>query len=295
MPAKHKSHCRCLPAALFAVAMLSAAPAAAQSDLSERLTDHILELHRLDFNHRLESEFEQQKNLLGSQETAERAEKLRGLLKKRAAVYEAVAEFDRAEDDFNEMVDVRPQIPDVYCDRGYFYIRQSRFADAARDFMTGSRLAPTRATFRYGAGRALALMGDRGDALRQYDEAIRLAPQDSAPVLARADLLLQLGRYAEARADYDRALILGLARADTFFGYFGRGYASIFTGDYNGAVRDMDAALAVRPGMINAVVWRGYARERMGQRNLALEDYEAALRLSPNNDWIRSSINRMRS
>jgi tetratricopeptide (TPR) repeat protein len=295
MPANRKSHRVRLPAALAAILVLSAVPAAADSDLSERLTDQILELHRVNFNYRLESEFQQQKNLLGSQETAERAEKLRGLLKKRAAIYEAVAEFDRAEDDFNEMVAVRPQNPDVYYDRGYFYLRQSRFADAVHDFMTGSRLAPTQATFSYGAGRAFDLMGDGDDALQQYDEAIRLAPRDSAPVLARADLLLHLGRYGEARADYDRALTLGLARADRFFGYFGRGYARIFTGDYNGAVRDMDAALAARPGMINAVVWRGYVRERLGQRDLALEDYEAALRLSPKNDWIRSSISRMRS
>jgi tetratricopeptide (TPR) repeat protein len=294
MPSNRNSHSSRLPAALAVILMLSAAPAAAESDLSDRLTDQVMELHRY-FNHRLESEFQQQKNLLGSQETAERAEKLRGLLKKRAAIYEAVDEFDRAEDDFNEMVDIRPQNPDVYYDRGYFYIRQSRFADAVHDFMTGSRLAPAQATFSYGAGRAFALMGDGDDALRQYDEAIRLAPRDSAAVLARADLLLHLGRYAQARAGYDRALTLGLARADQFFGYFGRGYASIFTGDYNAAIRDMNAALAAQPGMINAVVWRGYARERMGQRELALEDYEAALRLSPKNSWIRSSISRMRS
>jgi Flp pilus assembly protein TadD len=57
----------------------------------------------------------------------------------------------------------------------------------------------------------------------------------------------------------------------------------------------MDLALSVRPDMINAVVWRGYAQERLGQRQQALADYETALRVSPNNDWIRSSIRRMRS
>jgi hypothetical protein len=57
----------------------------------------------------------------------------------------------------------------------------------------------------------------------------------------------------------------------------------------------MNAALGVRPGIVGAVVWRGYARERLGERSGALDDYEAALRLSPSDDWIRSSVRRMRS
>jgi Tfp pilus assembly protein PilF len=77
--------------------------------------------------------------------------------------------------------------------------------------------------------------------------------------------------------------------------YFGRGYAGVFIGDFSGAVRDMDVALAERPEMINAIVWRGYAREKLGQRELALEDYEMAVRLKPQDAWIRSSIKRIRS
>ena len=211
MPA-NRNRCWGGSALVAAMLALAATPAMAEGDLSERLTDQITEMHKLDFNRRLDSEFQKQRDMLGSHETTERSERLRELLKKRATIYEAVAEFDRAEADFNEMVDVRPQNPIVYSDRGYFYIRQSRYADAVRDFTTGSRLAPTQATFSYGAGRALALMGDRSNALQHYDEAIRLAPGDSVPVLARADLLLQLGEYAKARADYGLALICPLGR-----------------------------------------------------------------------------------
>jgi tetratricopeptide (TPR) repeat protein len=115
-------------------------------------------------------------------------------------------------------------------------------------------------------------------------------------ILSRAEALIQLGQYSQARSDYDLALRLGLTRsADRFFAFFGRGYASIFLGDFSSTVRDMNLALALRPDMLNAVVWRGYAQERLGQREHALDDYEAALRISPNDGWISASIRRMRS
>jgi len=285
-------------AAVIATTVAPSLPpaAAADTDLSDRLTDQILQIYRRDFTRQLDSEFEQHKKALGETETSERANRLRVLLKQRADTYETLEEFDRAEADYNARIEVRPLDPSVYSDRGYFYMRQSRYSDAARDFITGSRLQPYDAIFSYGAGRAFARMGAYDDSLEQYAEAIRLAPNDGLPRLSRAEALLELGRYVEARADYDRALTLGLPRApDRYFAFFGRGYDLTRLGDYEGAVRDLNAALRLRPGMINALVWRGYARERLGQRAGALDDYEAALRLSPNDGWIRASIKRMRS
>jgi tetratricopeptide (TPR) repeat protein len=285
-----------LPAILAMVLPLTLASARAQDILSDRLTDQIVQMHRLDLNRRLQSDFEEKKQSLGGEESAERAGGLRELLLSRAATYELLDEFEQAEADYDALLAIKPLNPKIYSDRAYFYMRQGRHSEAVRDFMTGSRLAPTEAAFNYGAGRALTRMRAYADAIEQYTEAIRLAPNDSVPVLSRGEDLIQLGKYAEARADFDRALALGLRRNDDrFFVYFSRGYSNIFVGNFAGAVQDMDAALAVRPGMINAVVWRGYAREKMGQRRRALDDYEAALRLSPKDNWLRSSISRVRS
>lgn len=272
------------------------APAHAEAVLSDRLTDQIVLMQRLEINRQLDAEYEKTKTALGTQATPDGAAKLRELLVNHASVHELFEEIDRAEADFDALLQIEPLDPMIYVDRGYFYMRQRRFSEALRDFMTGSRLAPTVAVFNYGAGRALTRMRAYADATEQYSEAMRLTPNDSVPVMSRAEVYVQLGRYAEARADYDRALALGLRRdMDRFFVYFGRGYSSIFVGDYVGAVSNMDAALAARPGMVNAVVWRGYAHEKLGQRARALDDYEAALRMNPNDDWILSSIRRMRS
>jgi Flp pilus assembly protein TadD len=276
---------------------MSLAPARAEDDvLSDRLTDQILEMNKLDLVRKLDGELERRLREIEQQPTAERASKLRELLRSRAATFESLEDFDRAEADYNTLIGIKPVNPLVYSDRGYFYMRLGRFADAARDFVTGSRLAPAQATFSYGAGRALSRLGDYSTAIAHYNEAVRLAPRDSSPLISRAEAYVQVGKYTEARADYDRAIAFGFRHeGDRFFVYFGRGYASICTGDYDAAVRDMNIALSARPGMVNAVVWRGYAREKLGQREQALADYESALRSNPNDEWIRSSIKRIRS
>jgi tetratricopeptide (TPR) repeat protein len=282
--------------AAFALLLLSSTLASSEQSLSDRLTDQILEMNKVDLVRKLDNELERRSRELGSELTVERANKLRDLLRKRAATFESLEDFDRAEADYNALVEVKPLNPLVYTDRGYYLMRQGRFDEAARDFLAGSRLAPTQSAFSYAAGRALSRKGDYVTAISHYDEAIRLAPRDSVPLLSRAEAYVQVSRYAEARRDYDRAIALGIRRdGDRFFVYFGRGYASVLLGDYEAAVRDLNAALAARPGMVNAVVWRGYAREKLGQRDLALVDYEEALRSNPNDDWIRTSIRRVRS
>jgi tetratricopeptide (TPR) repeat protein len=45
-------------------------------------------------------------------------------------------------------------------------------------------------------------------AISHYDEAVRLAPDDAYAAACRADLLTDLGRYADAAAEYERTLEL---------------------------------------------------------------------------------------
>lgn len=67
--------------------------------------------------------------------------------------------------------------------------------------------------FRYTPGtsdaqRALTLWrgGQREQALEAYDTAIEQLPKDSSLLLNRANLKFELGRYADAASDYDRAM-----------------------------------------------------------------------------------------
>src|SRR3984957_13344861 len=189
-----------LCAASVLIALVSLVSARAEDDLSDRLTDQILEMNKLDLVRKLDSEFERRTRELGQSPTIERANKLRELLKSRAATYESLEDFERAEGDYNALVEIKPINPNVYTDRGYFYMRQGRYSEAVRDFTTGSRIAPAQSSFNYGAGRALSRMGDYATAIDHYNEAIRLAPRDGVLLLSRAEAYVQVRKYTEARA-----------------------------------------------------------------------------------------------
>lgn len=60
-------------------------------------------------------------------------------------------------------------------------------------------LAPESVSAHYNLGHLLAARGEREAALKEYDAVLRLAPRDEDAILARADLLSQWERFAEAR------------------------------------------------------------------------------------------------
>jgi len=286
----------CLAAVFAAAIVLSPAAARAEPERSYQPLGQVLAMNKVDLVRKLDSELGRYRTELGPEQTAVKADKMQEFFKRTASIYETLEDFERAEASYDALVGVQPDSPTVYTERGYFYMRQHRFKDAMRDFMRGLDLAPSQSDFHYAVGRALSRMGDHAAAIPRFTEAIRLAPRDSVALVARAEAYVQAGQYAEARADFDRAIALGLHReGDPFFVYFGRGYADIRLADYEAAVRDMTAAQSMRPELIHPVVWRGYAREQMGRRELALADYESALRTSPNDEWIRASITRVRS
>lgn len=284
------------PAVSAIVVALSLANAHAENASSEHRGAAVPELRKPESIRKSDGELDRLKSTLRQEATVERANEVRKLLKVRAMTYESLDDFDRAEVEYKDFVNVKPVDPAVYLDRGYFYMRQNLFDAALKDFMAGSRLAPTQPSFNYAAGRALVRMGDHAAAIAQYSEAIRLAPGDSDAVLSRAEAYARIEMHAQARTEFDRAIALGLRNeADRFVAYFGRGYANIRLGDNAAAVSDLDIALSMRPAMATALVWRGYARERLGQRRRALSDYEAALQVNPTDIWIQSSIRRVRA
>jgi tetratricopeptide (TPR) repeat protein len=274
--------------------VITGSPVAAQSSLSEHLAATILharnnDLHRrfgralIDYGHDLEID------------PGAGVGDARQTLLRRAALYEAVKEFAKAEAELTAAVQLSPTA-ELHAARAYYYMRRGRFADALSDFLDGARIAPDNARLRFGAGRVQAALGNYAAAVGFYDQAIRLGRREPTFYLARAEARIHLELPRSAWADYDQALEIKLPRAsDRYYAFLGRGYASLLLADYAGAIADFDNALALDPQAINALLWRGYAREQGGQASLALDDYERAITVDPNDRWARANLQRLRS
>jgi tetratricopeptide (TPR) repeat protein len=284
----------CLCLLVLGSAAIAAPSAEAQANLSEKLTEILKEAQRAEAQRLYERAIELYQQVLGTGMAD--AGQRRELLKLRAVAYERTNELLKAETDFTAAINVEPVDPTAFADRGYFYLRRGRYPDALDDFVAGSRLAPKNAAFQYGAGRVLVAMKNDLGAVALYDDAIKLDPNDGANYLARAEAQLRLKRFDEAVADYSRALKLRLKTPnDWFFAYLGRGYAEIQRDRYDSAVADLDQALRLMPKDFQALLWRGLAHERRGNIDLAIDDYEHAYQLAPRDNWVRVSLQRLRS
>ncbi len=124
------------------------------------------------------------------------------------------------------------------------------------------------------------------EALTACERAIALKPKSkSAEIwMARSNALLQLGRYAEAVASYDR--VIELAPTDSL-ALTRRCEALFQLGNYEDAIASCENAIRVNGNWGNAtpaLAWynRGLGVMKLGQVEQAISSYERALAITPN-------------
>jgi tetratricopeptide (TPR) repeat protein len=272
----------------------SMTPVKAQGSLSEKLTKQIYSAQKSETERQFDNAVKFYNQALGTADEAKVGK--RELLTRRATLYEQIAEFEKAEADLTAALSVEPVDPLAYADRGYFYFRRNRYADALADFVAGWRMQPNAAMFRFAAGRVEAALGNFQRAIECYTDAARLDPADGRSILARAEAYVHLGQFDVARQDYGKALKVGFKRfSDKYYAYLGRGYVHLKLNAYDAAVSDFDDALRLDPDAANAMAWRGYANEKRGRNDLALVDYESAFRHGPNDLWVIAGLKRLRA
>ncbi len=87
--------------------------------------------------------------------------------------------------------------------RGHVAALQGRLDAAAGAYREASRIAPDRSLPYVGLGGVLARLGRSDDSLRAYGAALERSPGDEGAMRGRADVLIALGRRAEAAETLD--------------------------------------------------------------------------------------------
>ena len=126
-------------------------------------------------------------------------------------------------------------------------------------------------------GTARRLRGETDEALKDLDEAVRLAPTADARI-ARGNLRNDRGETAEALADYEAALKIA---PKSPFALNNRGKLRADQGEWAAALADYDAALKELPAFGLALLNRGMARTKQKRFAEAIADYNEAIRLNP--------------
>lgn len=139
-------------------------------------------------------------------------------------------------------------------------------------------------------GSARADIGQHEEAIRDYDEAIRLSGGiDGVAYHNRGASCLALGRCQEAIADYDAAIRLDSTDAAAFAM---RGFAKAEMGMTEEAIVDYTQSIRLQPGDVFPFLNRGRANWETGRHKEAIADFDAAIKLEPDDGgtWLARGI-----
>lgn len=128
-------------------------------------------------------------------------------------------------------------------------------------------------------GAAHKNKGETDRAIQDYDQAIKLDPNDTAAYINRGGANESKRQYDRAIQDYDQAIKLEPSYA---LAYFGRGNAYSGKGETDRAIQNFDQVIKLNPKYDSAFINRGSAYSRKSQYDRAIQDYDQAIKLNPN-------------
>ncbi len=131
---------------------------------------------------------------------------------------------------------------DEYIRRVMDWDREGESQRAISNFDEAIRLDPQDARAYYLRGMAYNRLGQPERAIQDFDEAIRLDPQDPSVYLSRGVTWGTLGEFQRAKSDYDDAIRLDPQYAS---GYYNRAIVHARLGMDREAQRDADRAAAL--------------------------------------------------
>eukprot|EP00668_Euglena_longa_P001084 GGOE01001295.1.p1 GENE.GGOE01001295.1~~GGOE01001295.1.p1 ORF type:complete len:569 (+),score=156.11 GGOE01001295.1:49-1707(+) len=124
---------------------------------------------------------------------------------------------------------------------------------------------------------------------KQRDVQAYLDPQKAQEAKERGNELFKVNKYPEAIHEYDEAI---RRKPDDHTYYSNRAACYMKMGEYSHAMKDCDKALELSPTFVKAMTRKGHCHFWMKEYHKALQWYQQALESEPNNEELRSGVER---
>ena len=162
-----------------------------------------------------------------------------------------------------------PRNHNNYQDRGITYLEKGDYDLAIAEYNETIRLNPDNAVAHNNRGLAYDNKGDYDRAIAEYSEAIRLKPDLALAYNNRGAAYSNKSNFDRAIADSTEAIRL---KPDLALAYYNRGVAYLKKSDYDRAIADLTEAIRLKPDFADAYNNRGIAYSRKWMFRAAAAD-----------------------
>ena len=120
------------------------------------------------------------------------------------------------------------------------------------------------------------------EAIKNYDMAIKLSPQNSSLYEGRGRAKSKMKRNEDAIVDFNKAIEMD---SEPWYVFYWRGIANYELQQYGKSITDFDKFIEISPNHTNAYTVRAHAKHRIRQYSEAITDYSEAISRDPSNQY----------
>lgn len=177
--------------------------------------------------------------------------------------YARSGRVELAQIEYEAVIGIDPQNADAYVSLGQLQLTQGRTQDALASFDRAIELDPQNPETFVAIGRTYWELGESSSAISRTRQAVELAPLRIATHQQLAKFLWEIGDYAAALSAYDQAVQLLKTDDQNSQLYVERAIVKFYLGRYEEAVADLNQALVIRKSEPQVYFW--IARSRLAQ------------------------------
>jgi len=160
----------------------------------------------------------------------------------------------------------------------------------SRLIRSGGETTENRAIAYYNRAIHYDRVKDPDNAIRDYDESLRLNPRYASAYYNRGNIYRNKKDHNKAIADYDQALRFNPQHANA---YNNRGNSYKDIGNLQQAISDYSSAIRIKPDHSDAWYNRGLTYLDQNNKERAIADFREAIRVNPGDEDARNELKRL--
>jgi tetratricopeptide (TPR) repeat protein len=192
-------------------------------------------------------------------------------------IFSALAKYDEALKAIDIALSLEPNDPVLRNEKAGILSRLKKYPEAIAILTELIQTRPE-ASFYNNRGVVKSDLGNKQEAISDYDRAIAINPQYAIVYNNRGFAKSALGNKQGAISDYDKAIAINPQYA---IAYNNRGSVKSELGNKQGSISDYDKAIAINPQLAQAYYNRGSVKSKLDNKQGAISDYDKAIAINP--------------